>query len=508
MPRLKTLTLAMSAVFLAAGCAATQTAVNEGALQMEPVQRVTHGHDNPQALYQLGRYYHGQARYAQALDAYRQALSLQPRHVDALTGMGVAYASMGDHDTALRLLVAAVSLDPRSVTAQNNLGYLHWLRSERDQAMEAYRAALKLDPMNEGARDNLRLAMKDAANAPGPLAQEAQSQAVAAPAEAVAAAEPSASGLQQVAPQVYELRAGVPAQAAAAKPAVATMAIEQAPVGNGLALNEISPRVYELRAPAQQAERSVVQQPARAAPAEQPVVAAVGANPASPAGVAWLEVMNGNGVKDLANSVTRYLAAKGYPTLGAGNQPQFDVARTRIEYRPGHAEAARRLGGMLPGQVALSEVAAVDGQASIRLVLGKDLRHAPTNWDLAGRVASPAGPAAIGATPLAVANGNGVKGMARKVADHLAGRGFQTASVYDLRPFDKAVTRIEYRTGHAADAIRVGGQLPGKVAYVESRGLHTELRLVLGHDIKHNMAAWSPWLKGVKLAQADAAAHR
>ena len=107
--------------------------------------------------------------------------------------------------------------------------------------------------------------------------------------------------------------------------------------------------------------------------------------------------------------------------------------------------------------------------------------------------------------PLVVANGNGVKGMARKVADFLAGRGFRTAGVYDLRPFDKAVTRIEYRTGHKADAIRVGDQLPGKVAYVESPGLHTGVRLVLGHDIKHDLAAWSPWLEGVKLAQADAA---
>jgi hypothetical protein len=106
-----------------------------------------------------------------------------------------------------------------------------------------------------------------------------------------------------------------------------------------------------------------------------------------------------------------------------------------------------------------------------------------------------------------VANGNGVKGIARKVAEYLAGRGYRTTRVHDLRPFNKAVTRVEYRKGYASQAIRLGGQLPGKVAYVESAGLRTEVRLVLGHDIKPNMAAWSPRLEDVKLADADAAAR-
>ncbi len=500
MPRLKTLTLAMSAVFLAAGCASSQTAVNGDALPVQALQRVTHGQNNPQALYQLGRYYHGQARYAQALDAYRQALSLQPRHVDALTGMGVAYASLGDHDAALRLLVAAASLDPASVTAQNNLGYIHWLRGERDGAMQAYRAALKLDPMNERARDNLRLAMKDAANEPAPVA-DARPEA----ADDVARAEPAADALEAVAPQVYALRAPSAPSATASTPVAATAVVPAPVTARVLALSEVAPQVFALHMPAQ-APQTVSSRPAAApVPVQDAPLQAVAASPAAPvaAGAVALEVMNGNGVKGLANSVTRYLAAKGYPTLGAGNQPRFDEARTRIEYAPGEAEQARRLGALLPRPVALSEVAGLAGQAKIRLVLGKDLRQAPDGWTLA----APAGtvPAGANGLPLAVANGNGVKGMARKVADFLAGRGFRTAGVYDLRPFDKAVTRIEYRTGHKADAIRVGDQLPGKVAYVESPGLHTGVRLVLGHDIKHDLAAWSPWLEGVKLAQADAA---
>lgn len=500
MPRIKTLTLAMSAVFMMAGCASTQTSVGEDGLKMEAVQRVTHGRNNPQAFYQLGRYYHGQNRYDLALAAYRQALSLHPQYVDALTGKGVVHAMLGQYDEALRVLRAAASLDPDSVTAQNNLGYIYWLLNEREDALQAYRAALKLDPLNARARDNLRLAMKDAVNDPAPVA--AISQPAAVPEAAGAGA--SFAALQEAGPQLHGLRAPVPRieasneQSAAARlsPAPVAAASERTVTDSGLALREVTPQVYELRIAALP-ERNTM------APAERAVVKVATASPVSPAAAdptAYLAVMNGNGVNGMAARVSRYLAAQGYPSAGIGNQSHFSEAHTRIEYRPGHAEQARRLSKLLPRQAMLSEVAALDGHAKIRLVLGNDIRHAPPVWDFAGKANPPASD-----LPLVVANGNGVKGMARKMADYLSGRGYRTTSVYDMRPFNKAVTRIEYRNGYASQAIQLGAQLPGTVAYVESAGLSTDVRLVLGHDIKHSMAAWSPWLEWAKLAEAESA---
>jgi tetratricopeptide (TPR) repeat protein len=516
MPRIKTLTLAMSAAFMMAGCASTQTSVGENGLKMEAVQRVTHGQNNPQAFYQLGRYYQGQTRYDLALAAYRQALSLQPQYVDALTGMGVVHAMLGQYDDALRVLRAAASLDPGSVTAQNNLGYIYWLLNEREDALQAYRAALKLDPTNARARDNLRLAMKDAVNDPVPVA------AIGQPAAVPEVAGAGASSAQEVGPQVHELRAPVPRieasneqpAAAGLSPAPVAVASERTVTDSGLALSEVAPQVYELRMPVQKADR-IAALPERntIAPAERAAVQVATASPVSPAAAdstAYLAVMNGNGVNGMADRVSRYLAAQGYPSAGIGNQPHFGEAQTRIEYRPGHAEQARRLSKLLPGQAVLSEVAALDGHAKIRLVLGNDIRHVRPVWDFAGN-SNPSAASSSGAAgmvndrPLVVANGNGVKGMARKVADYLSGRGYRTTSVYDLRPFNKVITRIEYRKGYASQAIQLGDQLPGKVAYVESVGLHTDVRLVLGHDIKHSMAAWSPWLEWAKLAEAESA---
>lgn len=515
MPKIKTLTLAMSAVLMA-GCASTQSAQKgEGGLKMEAVQRVTHGQSNPQAFYQLGRYYHGQTRYELALEAYRQAVSLQPQYVEALTGMGVVHAMLGQYDDALRVLKAAASIDPASVTAHNNLGYIYWLLNEREEALAAYRQALKLDPLNARARDNLRLAMKDAVKAPA----VASTQPETAP--NVAAAVPLAPALQHVAPQVYELHAPVPAAiepggeqsvAVRSSPAPVVVASEQVGLDSRLALNEVAPQVYELRMSAQKAN-SVAELPERASAAATDrlveVKVAGAALPAASDSDAYLKVMNGNGVRGLANSVTRYLAAKGYSTLGAGNQPQFNEARTRIEYQPGHAGQARRLGTLLPGQAVLSEVASLGGEVKVkmRLVLGNDIRHVPPAWVSSGTpsptvTGSSGAPSKANDLPLVVANGNGVKGMARKVAEYLSGRGYHTTSVYDMRPFNKAVTRIEYRKGYASQAIKLGDQLPGKVAYVESAGLRTDMRLVLGHDLKHNMAAWSPQPEAIKLVEA------
>jgi tetratricopeptide (TPR) repeat protein len=532
MPRIKTLTLAMSAVAMMTGCASSQPPVGDNRLKMEPVQTVTHGQNNPQAFYQLGRYYHGQTRYDLALESYRQALSLQPQYVDALTGMGVVHATLGQYDEALRVLRAAASLDPGSVTAQNNLGYIHWLRNERDEAIRAYRQALKLDPWNMSARDNLRLAMKDAVNAPIEVATSRPSASI-----------PEASGagsstvvMQEVQPQVYELHApalkteamaqsAVPARLfQSGKQSVSTR-INPAPVAvapgkpgalSGLALNEIAPGVHELSVPVQKT-KVVAPLPEHSTPtaAVRMPVQAASARPAAPAAAdsaAYLEVMNGNGVNGIANKVSHYLAARGYPSASTGNNTHFNVTRTRIEYRPGHAEQARHLSRLLPGKVVLSKVAALDGNAKIRLVLGNDFRHEPSAWNSVGKANTPAdtpvgASSSVKSLPLVVANGNGVKGMARKVAQYLSERGYRTTSVYDLRPFNKAVTRIEYRKGYASQAIKLGDLLPRKVAYVESDGLSSDVRLVLGHDIKHNMAAWSPWLEAIKLAEATAAAR-
>lgn len=84
-----------------------------------------------------------------------------------------------------------------------------------------------------------------------------------------------------------------------------------------------------------------------------------------------LEVLNGNGVPGMAGAVARSLAAGPVQLLRFGNAASFRIARTRIEYRGWHAQAARLLARQIGPHV---EVLAVEGQgADLRLIVGRDM---------------------------------------------------------------------------------------------------------------------------------------
>src|SRR5262245_39813302 len=51
-----------------------------------------------EAMYRLGRFYQGQARYAEAIGAYREALNRHPSYVEARNGLGVSLAGQGRYD--------------------------------------------------------------------------------------------------------------------------------------------------------------------------------------------------------------------------------------------------------------------------------------------------------------------------------------------------------------------------------------------------------------------------
>ncbi|OZA28552.1 MAG: hypothetical protein B7X93_07170 [Hydrogenophilales bacterium 17-61-9] len=472
----------LTASMLLASCAQTQNKPTTLNIQLH--QEVRHSYEQAKAQYDLGRYYHGQLRYSQAIEAYRQALAMNPDMVDALNAMGVAYAESGDLALARQQFEAAQKLQPNSVNTNNNLGFVNYLAGAYQVAIEAFKQALRIDAGDKKARENLVLTYDK-------MGLGKQIARTKAPDQAVSAQHSMEKDMRsawvEISPSIYAMHS----------PAVQETHSAETPLVREI---DIAPvvRMATVEAVPVAVPRAATVSPAHA---EQPSVA--------PLAEACLQVMNGNGVKGIARKVSRYLTALGYPSAGITNYPSFNEARTRIEYRSDYAEQARRLSTLLPGEAIVSEVGALDGLAKIKLVLGNDIRHEPLSWDFAGKRsqsigAAEGGDSAAHTLPLEVANGNGVKGIARKVANYLSVIGYRTTSVYDLRPFNKAVTRIEYRKGYIAQAIKLGNALPGGVAYIESAGLRGEVRLVLGHDIKQNVAAWSPWLKDVKLAEAAA----
>nr|WP_259375168.1 LytR C-terminal domain-containing protein [Roseateles chitosanitabidus] len=81
---------------------------------------------------------------------------------------------------------------------------------------------------------------------------------------------------------------------------------------------------------------------------------------------------NGVGTTGMAAKVDRWMVEQGMPKSRLTNQPSYDVVRTRVDYRAGQAESARRIAAALPPGVPsqLCEQAGLRGD--VRVVIGRD----------------------------------------------------------------------------------------------------------------------------------------
>lgn len=103
----------------------------------------------------------------------------------------------------------------------------------------------------------------------------------------------------------------------------------------------------------------------------------------------------------------------------------------------------------------------------------------------------PSKPARLG---VEVANGNGVTGMARRVATELKSQGIGVTRVSNRKPFDQIRTEIEYRKGFLTSAREIGVRLQNPPSFVESGSLGAgiSVRLVLGRDLSKNVVLVDP----------------
>ena len=100
----------------------------------------------------------GQAR--EAVQLYRQALEIQPRHADALNLCGIATFQLGEVERALTLIGKAIAVQPDHVDAHNNLGNLLKASGRLDEAEAAYRRALEIAPDYVGGHFNLGVVLE------------------------------------------------------------------------------------------------------------------------------------------------------------------------------------------------------------------------------------------------------------------------------------------------------------------------------------------------------------
>ena len=96
---------------------------------------------------------------------------------------------------------------------------------------------------------------------------------------------------------------------------------------------------------------------------------------------------------------------------------------------------------------------------------------------------------------LDVVNGNGVAGMAKRVAIQLhASTDLPMARLFNRTPYDQRTTLIQYRDGLLAAAIRLQGELPGpsNVSPLNTQApAAADIRIFLGRDAVSWPVAWS-----------------
>ena len=328
---------------LAAACACLGLA----ACTTQPAHAPVPAWPDADAAYVAGRQHFEWGDLPAAQAAYEQALRTAPRHVNARNGLAVLHAQRGEHDAAiahwLALTQEAGAPQPAQAYLFSNLGHAYALSGRDAQALSALEQACLLDPLNALAWQHLAQVLER-------LGQHARA----------AVMRRQAHSLQE-----HDLRRDLAVLRNQAPPQSVPVAVPQqdTPAMARIEITQSDGMARLQRVPA--AVRSV---PAAAAVAERSMPAAAVPRPR-------LEIVNGNGVPGLAAALARSLAAAPVQVVRLANETSFQVARTRVEYRPAQEQAARQLARQLGLQVQSQvQTQAADCPVSeLRLVLGRDL---------------------------------------------------------------------------------------------------------------------------------------
>ncbi|APA70624.1 LytR C-terminal domain-containing protein [Janthinobacterium sp. 1_2014MBL_MicDiv] len=290
------------------------------------------------SAYAAGRQSFDRGDLPAAQAAYEQALRSAPRHVHARNALAVLHAQRGEHDAAiahwLALTQEAGTPRPQQAYLFSNLGHAYALSGRDALALPALEQACLLDPFNALAWQHLAQVLER-------LGQH----------ERAAVMRRQANSLQE-----HDPRRDAALLRGAAEP-VALAPVAAAPAMARVEITQRDGMALLRRVPAM--ERGVpiaVAAPATAALAGAP-------RPR-------LEILNGNGVPGMAAALARSLAGGPVQVVRLGNDSSFQVARTRVEYRPAQEQAARQLARQLGMPV---QTLPADCPASeLRLILGRD----------------------------------------------------------------------------------------------------------------------------------------
>jgi tetratricopeptide (TPR) repeat protein len=444
------------------------------ALAVKPPLNVSSVAERPDGYYQLGRYYQGQNRVDQAIDAYRKALALDGNFVDAHNALGALYATQGRLDEAVAEFNIVVRALPVTSYAWNNLGYAYLLQGKSGDAIVALERATAFDLTNQRAWNNLGTAL--AQRGESAAASEKFARAAELAAAAPAASSPTAS----------------PAPVLAASPAAAPIVPTAVPSASPPAVPAAAPAVVLARVPINAVEQVPLHNLAEAS----------ASIPLGPQAVVLARVPI-----NAVEQVPLHNLAEASASIPLGPQAVVlaRVSINAVEQVPlqdlAEASAPIPLGpqpaafdsGKETGSFAS---AVVDNTGNSELV-----QLAPSVYEL--RLA-PRFVVAQGFR-LELSNGNGVTGMARRLGQQLLATGLPKARLTNQKPFRQRTTQIQYRDGYADVAEALRSRMPNQPPMIKTAALRasTDVRVVLGRDLPRDIALLDPAPELIQVANAS-----
>ena len=111
--------------------------------------------DDADAHNNLGVVYHKLGMHKEAIEAYKEAIRINPDHADAHYNLGVAYFFLGMHKEAIEAFKEAIRINPDYADAHRNLGIVYGELHKHREAIEAYKEAIRINPDDATAYYNL-----------------------------------------------------------------------------------------------------------------------------------------------------------------------------------------------------------------------------------------------------------------------------------------------------------------------------------------------------------------
>ena len=373
---------------------------------------------------------------------------------DAYYQLGRYYQGQNRYQKALAAYQKALGIDGTFAEARNGLGVIYAMQGRQQEALEQFRLAVKQAPNAAHIHNNLGYALY-LSGSYAEAASELERAVVLNPANQAAhtnlALALNKAGNREKAVQVM-------AQAAKPQPA-----------------ENVPPVTQE------------AQQVRSGTPTLVPAPAVATTAIASPAPQQVLALPKDWGVITQA-------APKPVP-LSESRIQAVQHAPNRYELREQAQPAAKPL---QQASVRSKERDLIAAQAAQKPVAVAGSRVQPVSSMAAQRAAAPA------AKPyrIEVSNGNGVTGMARKVAGFLDGEGYSRARLTNQKPFQVAASQVQYRSGYREQAQTLVLNLPGRPSIAQADNLRGDIsiRVVLGKDLASNVANFERGQGKIRLA--------